>query len=174
MAIRKDVDDMLNNLKTKKRPEKSAKKTAANKPKSHSSEPIDSMSVDDILISMNGQKNNNSGKSDTAKKSTLNSKKTNPKAEKKTNEAPTKPKKKIVISGELPDYDALRELEREKDAQRKRAEETEKNRIEAEKRAAEETEKKRIEVEKKAAEEAEKKRIENEKKAAEEAKKKRI
>ncbi|MDE5936812.1 MAG: hypothetical protein K2G83_05350, partial [Ruminococcus sp.] len=152
MAIRKDLDDMLNNLKTKKRPEKPARKTTTNKPKSHISEPIDSMSVDDILISMNNQKNT-SGKSDTTKKSAALPKKNSSITEKKTDEAPVKPRKKIVISGELPDYDALRNLEREKDAQRKRAEEAEKNRIEAKKKAAEEAERKRIEAEKKAAEE---------------------
>ena len=157
MAIRKDLDDMLNNLKTKKRPEKPVRKTVPNKPKSHGSEPIDSMSVDDILISMNSQKNT-SGKSDTIKKTAALPKKNAPKVEKKTDEAPAKPRKKIVISGELPDYDAIRNLEREKDAQRKRAEEAEKNRIEAKKKkAAEEAERKRIEAEKKVAEETEKK-----------------
>ncbi len=175
MAIRKDLDDMLNNLKTKKRPEKPVRKTVPNKPKSHGSEPIDSMSVDDILISMNSQKNT-SGKSDTIKKTAALPKKNAPKVEKKADEAPAKPRKKIVISGELPDYDAIRNLEREKDAQRKRAEEAEKNRIEAKKKkAAEEAERKRIEAKKKkAAEEAERKRIEAEKRAAEEAERKRI
>lgn len=164
MAIRKDVDDMLNNLNkpNKKRSGKSSKKSSQKKPKSHISEPIDTMSVDDILISMDEQKNNSSGNSDTEKTSVPAD------SEKKTDEAPAKPKKKIVISGELPDYDALREMERQKDEQRKRAEETERNRIEAEKKAAEDAEKKRIEAEKKAAEDAEKKRIEEEKKTAEE------
>ncbi len=140
MAIRKDLDDMLNNLTNAKRSDGSRKTTSEPSKKVYNSK-IDNMSVDDLL-------------------STL----TTPKP---TKEPKPNHKKKIVISGELPDYEALR-------AKEKAAEEAEKKRIEAEKKAAEEAEKKRTEAEKKAAEEAERKRIEAEKKAIEEAERKRI
>ncbi len=140
MAIRKDLDDMLNNLTNAKRSDESRKTTSEPSKKVYNSK-IDNMSVDDLLSTLTTPK---------------------PAKEPKPNH-----KKKIVISGELPDYEALR-------AKEKAAEEAEKKRIEAEKEAAEEAERKRIEAEKKAAEEAERKRIEAEKKAAEEAERKRI
>ena len=140
MAIRKDLDDMLNNLTNAKRSDESRKTTSEPSKKVYNSK-IDNMSVDDLLSTLTMPK---------------------PTKEPKPNH-----KKKIVISGELPDYEALR-------AKEKAAEEAEKKRIEAEKKAAEEAEKKRTEAEKKAAEEAERKRIEAEKKAIEEAERKRI
>ena len=140
MAIRKDLDDMLNNLTNAKRSDESRKTTSEPSKKVYNSK-IDNMSVDDLLSTLTTPK---------------------PAKEPKPNH-----KKKIVISGELPDYEALR-------AKEKAAEEAEKKRIEAEKEAAEEAERKRIEAEKKAAEEAERKRIEAEKKAIEEAERKRI
>ena len=182
MAIRKDIDDMLNNLKSGK-PLDMPKNPENPKELSRPDPKIDNMSVDDLLSSLTSGKT----ASDNAEKS-----------------SPTKPKKKIVITGELPDYEALRaeekqrerlELERAEaeakakqvELQRQRAEkeaaekaekerikaerEAEKARIEAEKKAAAEAaEKARIEAEKKAAAEAaEKARIEAEKKAAAEA-----
>ncbi len=155
MAIRKDLDDMLNNLTNAKRSDESRKTTSEPSKKVYNSK-IDNMSVDDLLNSLT--------------------------AEKSAEEPKTNRRKKIVISGELPDYEALRaqekaaeEAERKRiEAEKKAAEEAEQKRIEAEKRAAEEAERKRIEAEKKAAEEAEQKRIEAEKRAAEEAERKRI
>ncbi|MCQ2490979.1 MAG: hypothetical protein MJ079_05235, partial [Ruminococcus sp.] len=60
------------------------------------------------------------------------------------------------------------------EAERRAAEEAERQRIEAERRAAEEAERQRIEAERKAAEEAERQRIEAERKAAEEADRQRL
>ena len=148
MAIRKDLDDMLNNLTNAKRSDESRKTTSEPSKKVYNSK-IDNMSVDDLLSTLTTPK---------------------PAKEPKPNH-----KKKIVISGELPDYEALRAKEKAaEEAEKKAAEEAERKRIEAEKKAAEEAERKRIEAEKKAAEEAERKRIEAEKKAIEEAERKRV
>ena len=156
MAIRKDIDDMLKNLKGNE-PEKPAQNAASESSPLNRTDKIDIMSVDELLNSL-----------------------THPSkpAEKPVPDAPEpeKPKRKrIVISGELPDYEAIRAAELEKDriaAEKKAAEEAaEKARIEAERKAAEEAiEKARLEAEKRAAEEAaEMARLEAERKAAEEA-----
>ena len=164
MAIRKDIDDMLNNLKDGKPLEQ---------PPSHDihpkTEPVqqtgyENMSVDDLLSSLLGDTS-----SETA-------------AEEVPAEPIVKPKKKkIVISHELPDYEAIREASLREDAERAEAEkQAEKERLkaereaeiarrQAEKEAAKAAEKARIEAERKAAEEAELARIEAERKAAEEA-----
>ncbi len=162
MAIRKDLDDMLNNLKDGKPLEQpSDTNVQANEPVPQ--DEFKNVSVDDLLTSLLGAPNS---------------------------ETPAEPivkpkKKKIVISHELPDYEAIRQQSLREDAERaeteKKAErerlkaerEAEMARIQAEKKAAE-AEKARIEAERKAAEEAEKARIEAERKAAEEAKKARI
>lgn len=70
--------------------------------------------------------------------------------------------------------DLRKNAELAEEAERKAAEEAKKARIEAERRLAEEAEKARIEAERKAAEEAEKARIEAERRIAEEAEKARI
>ncbi|MBO5343064.1 MAG: hypothetical protein J6A57_01255 [Ruminococcus sp.] len=163
MAIRKDIDDMLNNLKDGKPLEQPSNDIQPQ------SEPVqqtgyENMSVDDLLTSLIGDTS-----SETA-------------AEEVPAEPIVKPKKKrIVISHELPDYEAIREASLKEDAQRAEAEkqaererlraerEAEIARIEAERKAAEEAELARIEAERKAAEEAELARIESERKAAEEA-----
>ena len=154
MAIRKDIDDMLKNLKGNE-PEKPAQNAASESSPLNRTDKIDIMSVDELLNSL-----------------------THPSkpAEKPVPDAPEpeKPKRKrIVISGELPDYEAIRAAELEKDriaAENKATEEAaEKARIEAERQAAE-AERARIEAERKAAEEAvEKARLEAERRAAEEA-----
>ncbi|MBR5514502.1 MAG: hypothetical protein IKV85_11055 [Ruminococcus sp.] len=184
MAIRKDIDDMLNNLKDGKPLEQPPEKAIQPEEQPVQSTEYSNLSVDELLNSLLGNSS-----SETA-------------AEEVPAETIVKPKKKkIVISHELPDYEAIREAslredaeraeaekkaererlmaEREaeiarKEAERKAAEEAEKARIEAERKAAEEAEKARIEAERKAAEEAEKTRIEAERKAAEEAEKTRI
>ena len=181
MAIRKDIDDMLNNLKDGKPLEQPPEKAIQPEEQPVQSTEYSNLSVDELLNSLLGNSS-----SETA-------------AEEVPAETIVKPKKKkIVISHELPDYEAIREAslredaeraeaekkaererlmaEREaeiarKEAERKAAEEAEKARIEAERKAAEEAEKARIEAERKAAEEAEKTRIEAERKAAEEAEK---
>lgn len=163
MAIRKDLDDMLNNLKDGKPLEQpSDTNVQANEPVPQ--DEFKNLSVDDLLTSLLGAPNS---------------------------ETPAEPivkpkKKKIVISHELPDYEAIRQQSLREDAERaeteKKAErerlkaerEAEMARIQAEKKAAAEAEKARIEAERKAAEAAEKARIEAERKAAEEAEKARI
>ncbi len=184
MAIRKDIDDMLNNLKDGKPLEQLSDNDIQPEEQPVQTTGYENMSVDDLLTSLLGDSS-----SETA-------------AEEVTAESIVKPKKKkIVISHELPDYEAIREAslredaeraqaektaererlkaEREaeiarKEAERKAAEEAEKARLEAERRAAEEAEKARLEAERKAAEEAEKARIEAERKAAEEVEKARL
>ena len=166
MAIRKDIDDMLNNLKSGK-PLESPKNPEPKPIPKLSDSKIDKMSVDDLLSSLTSDKSERKSVSEAAANK-------------------TEPKKKIVISHELPDYEAIREEEKRKEKERSDAEkqaererikaerEAEIARIEAEKKAAEKAEKARIEAEKKAAKEAEKARIEAEKKAAKEAEKARI
>ena len=177
MAIRKDLDDMLNNLKDGKPLEQpSDTNVQANEPVPQ--DEFKNLSVDDLLTSLLGAP---------------------------SSETPAEPivkpkKKKIVISHELPDYEAIRQQSLREDAERaetekkaererlkaereaemariqaeKKAAEAEKARIEAERKAAEAAEKARIEAERKAAEAAEKARIQAERKAAEEAEKARI
>ena len=135
MDIRKDIDDMLNNLKGNEEPAVPHRKTI---PAVHTQKaPADSMSVDELLDSLVHENENRV--TEPAKDT-----------QSKTPE-PEKPRKKrIVISGELPDYEAIRAASLEKD------------RLEAERKAAEEAERQRIEAERKAAEEAERQRIEEE------------
>ncbi len=164
MAIRKDIDDMLNNLKDGKSlelPTTPPKKPA--QPIQPVQEKMNSASLDELLTSLIGDRGSETAAEPSA-------------------EPEIKPrKKKIVINHELPDYEAIREAELKKDAERAEAEkqaereqlkaerEAEMARIKAERKAAEEAELARIEAERKAAEEAELARIEAERKAAEEA-----
>ena len=172
MAIRKDLDDMLNNLKVGADTGKTLKpvqpaKAPVHKPTKADAK-IDHMSVDDLLSTLSHEKE------EPVKAAPVQA----APVQAPTVQMPEKPKKKkIVISGELPDYEAIRQADLEKDrleAERKAAEEAKKKLIEAEKRAAEEAERKRLEAEKRAAEEAERKRLEAEKRAAEEAERKRL
>lgn len=164
MAIRKDIDDMLNNLKDGKPLEQPPKRDIQPKAEPVQQTGYENMSVDDLLSSLLGDTS-----SETA-------------AEEVPAEPIVKPKKKkIVISHELPDYEAIREASLRADAERAEAEkqaerdrlkaerEAEIARRQAEKEAAEAAEKARIEAERKAAEEAELARIEAERKAAEQA-----
>lgn len=176
MAIRDDIDVMLNSLRNGG--------TTVNKPKSSAAgntTPVkapaarktvyDSMSVDDLLNELTKSK----------KPAAVPAKPAAPaperisepvQVEQSVHEAipekinisepepvkvPEQPKKKkrIVISGELPDYEAIRQNELAKEAEAKRLAE------EAERKAAEEAEAKRLadEAERKASEEAEAKRL---------------
>ena len=168
MAIRKDLDDMLNNLKANNEGNAPAKKAEPAVPPVHkpssAEEKINHMSVDDLLTTLSHEKE----------------------APVQAAPAPEPVKKKrIVISGDLPDYEAIRQAELAKDraaAEQKRLEaermaaarEAEIRRAEAEKKAAEEAERQRLEAAKKAAEEAERQRLEAAKKAAEEAERQRL
>ncbi len=198
MAIREDIDVMLNSLKNGGTPASNKPKspTAGNTAPAKAPAPrktvYDNMSVDDLLSELIKErkpaepkktaatataKNDVSARIETPVKETI----SEPVAPVKALEPPKK-KKRIVISGELPDYEAIRqnELSKAEEAKRKAAEEAEAKRLaeEAERRAAEEAEAKRLaeEAERKAAEEAEAKRLaeEAERKAAEEAEAKRL
>ena len=166
MAIRKDIDDMLNNLKDGKPLESPSEPEI--QPESPKFVEGTNMTVDELLTSLIGDSTDSSTANQPA-------------------ETAPKPKKmKIVISHELPDYEALRAEEKKREAEQAMAEkiaerdklraerEAEIARIEAERKAAEEAEMARIEAERKAAEEAEMARIEAERKAAEEAEMARI
>lgn len=163
MAIRKDLDDMLNNLKggtspvRKVQEQKSAKTAAARK------SVYDNMSVDDLLSALTVEKKSEPSVPRVQEKQSFHSERladVAPELEKKLTEVlmpekpaekaaepvsekpaeetapsvsetvpeentvPKKRKKKIVITGELPDYEAIRR------------EEIEKNRIEQEKAEA--------------------------------------
>ena len=105
MDIRKDIDDMLNNLKGNEEPAVPHRKTI---PAVHTQKaPADSMSVDELLDSLVHENENRV--TEPAKDT-----------QSKTPE-PEKPRKKrIVISGELPDYEAIRAASLEKDRSRLR------------------------------------------------------
>ncbi len=165
MAIRKDLDDMLNNLKIGTEPGAPVNKAPApvapvHKP-SKSEEKIDHMSVDDLLSTLSHTNEEPAQAAPTL-----------------TAPVPEPPKKKrIVITGDLPDYEALRRAELEKDraeAERRAAEEAERQRLEAQRRAAEEAERQRLEAQRRAAEEAERQRLEAQRRAAEEAERQRL
>lgn len=158
MAIRKDLDDMLNNLKAGSH---SVRKVQEQKPVNtvpHRKSVYDEMSVDDLLSALTDEKKSNAQKKEVPEKTPVSSDKLTAAApelekklaevlkpdeiEKKAESALVKPaeenaflstvenavskkrKKKIVITGELPDYEAIRR------------EEIEKNRIEQEKAEA--------------------------------------
>ncbi len=218
MTIRKDIDDMLNNLMSTPEPAKKAapapKKPVVKKNK------YDDMSVDDLLSALTGEKKApapaaesksapvtapaakeatvfeealvvNQASAETSAQGTMFEEEMNiissslpekaedaPAAEPEPAPVPKK-KKKIVISGELPDYEAIRQRELEKDrlareaAEKAAAEAAERERAEreaAERAAAEAAERERAEreaAEKAAAEAVERERAERE--AAEKA-----
>ncbi len=132
MAIRKDVNDMLNNLKQE--PQKEEK---------HSKSKFDDMSVDDLLTALNDGKENRTerpvkknapirelkripplkpkeqpeSENNVSSEKKVN-KKSSPKP--KNNDESIPKKKKIVISGELPDYEAIRQQEIKEDKKKEK------------------------------------------------------
>lgn len=123
MAIRKDVNDMLNNLKQEEPP----------KEEKHSKSKFDNMSVDDLLTALNDGKEN-----ETPRKAPIRELKRIPSSRpkeqpnttsnvssgknvnKKSSSKPknsddSTPKRKKIVIGELPDYEAIRQQEIEKD-----------------------------------------------------------
>ncbi|MCM1132825.1 MAG: cell envelope integrity protein TolA [Ruminococcus flavefaciens] len=161
MATKKDLDNIINNGK-------SAKNGSSSTVRTHGGSGVDNMSVDDLLTTFTDSKS--AIKSDAPRKLA-------PLPPKTSGIKPAGSKKRIVITNELPDYDALREQEKEKqrlEAERKAQEEAERQRLEAERKAKEEAERQRLEAERKAKEEAERKRLEAERKAKEEAERQRI
>ena len=166
MAIRKDLNDMLNSLRNddgeKKKPESMTESV-------HRKSKYDDMSLDDLLNSLKAEKLEE-----------LNAQKESGPENSAETAAPeaVKPKhKKIVISKELPDYEAIRQRELEKDRAEKarlEAERLEKERLERERLEAERLEKERLERERLEAERLEKERLERERLEAERLEKERL
>ena len=191
MAIRKDIDDMLNSLKNSgEAPKTESAKAAAAQPKQRKSI-YDDMSVDDLLNALTDTKqpepvevpeeeevpvivssvmhteaSTQSTRVFSAAEIAEMEAKAAEKAEPAAEEKPVpKKKKKIVISAELPDYEEIRRRDLEKD------------RLEREvaDRAARETEEKaRLEAERVARETEEKARLEAERVAREAEEKARL
>ncbi len=116
MAIRKDLDDMLNNLKKGGETGRNARnEQSAPKRKSI----YDDMSVDDLLNALTEEKKPSLAENIISELEEKNNKTEELQPEKAPAEeiipaAPEAKKKKIVITGELPDYEALRRQEMEK------------------------------------------------------------
>ena len=191
MAIRKDIDDMLNSLKNSgEAPKTESAKAAAAHPKQRKSI-YDDMSVDDLLNALTDTKqpepvevpeeeevpvivssvmhteaSTQSTRVFSAAEIAEMEEKAAEKAEPAAEEKPVpKKKKKIVISAELPDYEEIRRRDLEKDRLER----------EAADRAARETEEKaRLEAERAAREAKEKARLEAERVARETEEKARL
>ena len=191
MAIRKDIDDMLNSLKNSgEAPKTESAKAAAAQPKQRKSI-YDDMSVDDLLNALTDTKqpepvevpeeeevpvivsavmhteaSTQSTRVFSAAEIAEMEAKAAEKAEPAAEEKPVpKKKKKIVISAELPDYEEIRRRDLEKDRLER----------EAADRAARETEEKaRLEAERAAREAEEKARLETERVAREAEEKARL
>ena len=191
MAIRKDIDDMLNSLKNSgEAPKTESAKAAAAQPKQRKSI-YDDMSVDDLLNALTDTKqpepvkvpeeeevpviissvmhteaSTQSTRVFSAAEIAEMEAKAAEKAEPAAEEKPVlKKKKKIVISAELPDYEEIRRRDLEKDRLER----------EAADRAARETEEKaRLEAERAAREAEEKARLEAERSAREAEEKARL
>ena len=191
MAIRKDIDDMLNSLKNSgEAPKTESAKAAAAQPKQRKSI-YDDMSVDDLLNALTDTKqpepvevpeeeevpvivssvmhteaSTQSTRVFSAAEIAEMEAKAAEKAEPAAEEKPVpKKKKKIVISAELPDYEEIRRRDLEKDRLER----------EAADRAARETEEKaRLEAERSAREAEEKARLEAERVAREAEEKARL
>lgn len=115
MAIRKDLDDMLNNLKGNN-PEKTA--SAKTEPARYKSI-YDSMSVDDLLNALTVEKKpslaeNILNELEDKEKKAAEAAAVNVPEVPKVEESPVpEQKKKVIIKGELPDYEELRRIESE-------------------------------------------------------------
>ncbi len=191
MAIRKDIDDMLNSLKNSgEAPKAESAKAAAAQPKQRKSI-YDDMSVDDLLNALTDTKqpepaevpeeeevpvivssvmhteaSTQSTRVFSAAEIAEMEAKAAEKAEPAAEEKPVpKKKKKIVISAELPDYEEIRRRDLEKDRLEREA---------ADRAAREAEEKARIEAERVAREAEEKARIEAERAAREAEEKARL
>ena len=191
MAIRKDIDDMLNSLKNSgEAPKTESAKAAAAQPKQRKSI-YDDMSVDDLLNALTDTKqpepvevpeeeevpvivssvmhteaSTQSTRVFSAAEIAEMEAKAAEKAEPAAEEKPVpKKKKKIVISAELPDYEEIRRRDLEKDRLEREA---------ADKAARETEEKARLEAERAAREAEEKARLEAERVARETEEKARL
>lgn len=116
MAIRKDLDDMLNNLRGSN-PEKASSKAEPPKAKSI----YDSMSVDDLLNALTVEKKPSLAENIIneldEKESRAAEEAAPPVPETPAEESAPKQKRKVVITGELPDYEELRRQEEEQKRQ---------------------------------------------------------
>ena len=131
MAIRKDLDDMLNSLKKGRGRSVPGKSGGSQTPQQDKKKSIyDSMSVDDLLHALNDEKKEEAAGEPVKDEPVTFTEEINvisasvPQEEKPPvqAEAPVKKKKKrIVITGELPDYEAIRQRELEKDRLAKEA-----------------------------------------------------
>ncbi len=191
MAIRKDIDDMLNSLKNSgEAPKTESAKAAAAQPKQRKSI-YDDMSVDDLLNALTDTKqpepaevpeeeevpvivssvmhteaSTQSTRVFSAAEIAEMEAKAAEKAEPAAEEKPVpKKKKKIVISAELPDYEEIRRRDLEKDRLEREA---------ADRAAREAEEKARLEAERAAREAEEKARLEAERVAREAEEKARL
>ncbi len=191
MAIRKDIDDMLNSLKNSgEAPKTEIAKAAAAQPKQRKSI-YDDMSVDDLLNALTDTKqpepaevpeeeevpvivssvmhteaSTQSTRVFSAAEIAEMEAKAAEKAEPAAEEKPVpKKKKKIVISAELPDYEEIRRRDLEKDRLEREA---------ADRAAREAEEKARLEAERAAREAEEKARLEAERVAREAEEKARL
>ena len=191
MAIRKDIDDMLNSLKNSgEAPKTESAKAAAAHPKQRKSI-YDDMSVDDLLNALTDTKqpepvevpeeeevpvivssvmhteaSTQSTRVFSAAEIAEMEAKAAEKAEPAAEEKPVpKKKKKIVISAELPDYEEIRRRDLEKDRLEREA---------ADRAAREAEEKARLEAERAAREAEEKARLEAERSAREAEEKARL
>jgi len=131
MAIRKDLDDMLNNLRGSS-PEK-AVPSKAETPKARSI--YDTMSVDDLLNALTVEKTPTLAENilneldEKESKAAEEAAKAVPESKPVIENDALKQKKKVVITGELPDYEELRRQEEEqKKQERLRAESRSMNR----------------------------------------------
>ena len=182
MAIRKDLDDMLNSLKKGSSRSVPGKSGGSQAPQHNQRKSIyDSMSVDDLLHALNDEKKDEPvGETSAVHEEKpvtfseeINVIRSSVPAEEKAPapvEAPVqKKKKRIVITGELPDYEAIRQRELEKDRLAKEA--AEKAEREEQERLAKEAAEKaeREEQERLAKEAAEKAEREEQERLAREA-----
>jgi len=182
MAIRKDLDDMLNSLKKGSSRSVPGKSGGSQAPQHNQRKSIyDSMSVDDLLHALNDEKKDEPAGETSAVheekpvtfSEEINVIRSSVPAEEKAPapaEAPVqKKKKRIVITGELPDYEAIRQRELEKDRLAKEA--AEKAEREEQERLAKEAAEKaeREEQERLAREAAEKAEREEQERLAREA-----
>lgn len=111
MAIRKDLDDMLNNLKGNSDEKKASARTEPAKHKSI----YDNMSVDDLLNALTAEKKPSLAENILNELEEKENKALEEESAAAVQAVPEVPvpelKKKVVITGELPDYEELRRFE---------------------------------------------------------------
>ena len=138
MAIRKDLDDMLNSLKGGKKSTSDTGKTKESAESVHPRKSIyDDMSVDDILTALADDKK--TAETEVIAEEVAEEfvpepvkisepvKAPEPVKAEEPAKAPARKHKKIVITGELPDYEAIRQRELEKDRIERERKEAEAN-----------------------------------------------